>query len=146
MLDHLLSNDFFMKKKFYKKAKPKEVKKFPSNYRSIPERLNRDETVFFVGTLAILLAILIISLDLYSNFTTQKKLNEERISVIKQMNFWESEIKARPNYRDAYFSLALLSFRLRDMESARRNLNEALRLDPNFEKGRELETILNSKN
>ncbi|MBI4097412.1 MAG: hypothetical protein HY426_00045 [Candidatus Levybacteria bacterium] len=126
-------------KKVYKKAKPKQ---FPSNYRSIPERLNRDKTVFFVGFLAILLAILIISLDLYSNFTTQKKLNEERISVINQMSFWESEIRKRPDYRDAYFSLALLSFRLRDMDSARRNLNEALRLDPNFEKGRELEKLL----
>ena len=132
-----------MKKKFYKKAKQKESKKFPSNYRTIPEKLNRDETVFFVGSLVIAIAMLIISLDLYSNFAAQKRINEERVRVLNQLNFWGNEVKIRPNYRDAYFSLALLNFRLRDMESARKNLNEALRLDPNFEKGRELEEILN---
>lgn len=129
-------------KKVYKKAKPKE---FPSNYRTIPEKLNRDEVVFFVGTLVIVLAMLIISLDLYSNFAAQKRTNEERTKVLNQLSFWSNEVKIHPNYRDAYFSLALLNFRLRDMDSARKNLNEALKLDPNFEKGIELERLLNSK-
>ena len=128
-------------KKVYKKAKPE---KLPSNYRTIPEKLNRDETVFFVGSLVIVLAMLIISLDLYSNFAAQKRINEERVRVLNQLSFWSNEVKIHPNYRDAYFSLALLNFRLRDMEDARKNLNEALRLDPNFEKGRELQKLLES--
>ena len=61
-----------MKKKLYKKAQPKEDKKFPSNYRNIPEKLNRDEVVFFVGFVSILVAILIVTADLYSNFAKQK--------------------------------------------------------------------------
>ncbi len=134
-----------MKKKFYKKSKSKENKKFPSNYRSIPEKLNRDEIAFFVGILAVLIAVLIISLDLYSNFRQQKSLTQERMGVLRQVAFWQNELKTHPNYRDAYFSLALLNFQLRDLEASRENLGKALSLDPNFEKGRELEEILNTK-
>ena len=130
-------------KKIYKKAKPKE-QKFPRNYRNIPEKLNRDEVVFFVGMLCLLTAILIISLDLYSNFRQQEILTQKRTEVLNQIAFWQSEIKTRPNYRDAYMSLALLNFQLRDLDKTRKNLDKALNLDPNFEKGRELEKLLNS--
>ncbi len=134
-----------MKKKFYKKSKPQKKKKFPSNYRSIPERLNRDESVFFVGMLCILIAILIISLDLYSNFKQQEGLTQKRTEILNQIAFWQSEIKIHPNYRDAYMSLALLNFQLRKFDETRKNLDKALKLDPNLEKGRELQQILNSK-
>ena len=133
-----------MKKKFYKKAKTEANKKFPSNYRSIPEKLNRDESVFFVGMLCILVAILVISLDLYSNFRQQEDLTQKRMLVLNQIAFWQSEIKIHPNYRDAYMSLALLNFQLRDLDETRKNLDKALNLDPNLEKGRELEKLLES--
>ena len=133
-----------MKKKFYKKSKPQGKKKFPSNYRSIPEKLNRDESVFFVGMLCLLIAILIISLDLYSNFRQQEDLTQKRTEVLNQIAFWQSEVKIHPNYRDGYMSLALLNFQLREFDETRKNLDKALKLDPNLEKGRELEKLLES--
>jgi tetratricopeptide (TPR) repeat protein len=135
------------KKKIIKKAPAGKTaaRKFPRNYRRIPERLNSDEVVFFVGTIAILLATLILSLDLYSNIVEQKKLSGERTRVMSEVAFWQNEIKKYPDYRDGYFSLALLHYRLRDVEEARKNLNKALELDPNFEKGRELEKVLSSR-
>src|SRR3989344_7296436 len=103
-----------MKKKFYKKAKPRKDKKFPRNYRSIPEKLNRDESVFFIGFLSILIAILLISLDLYSNFERQKKLSKERVKIFEEIGFWQSEAKLHPNFRDAYLNLALLNFQMKN--------------------------------
>ena len=134
-----------MKKKFYKKAEPKKSKQFPSNSRFIPEKIFSDHFVFFVGVFCILLAILVVSLDLYNNYKKQKQLADENIKILNQLVFWQNEIEKRPNYRDAYFSLALLNYQLKDFNNASKNLQKALSLDPNFEKGRELGKILNSK-
>jgi tetratricopeptide (TPR) repeat protein len=123
------------------KAKPK---KLPSNSRKIPERLNSDEVIFLVGTVAVMLAIFVVSLDLYTTFEKQKSLASEKAKIVSEVHFWESQLRDKPNYRDGYFSLALLNYRLKDMEKSRENLNKALDLDPNFKEGRELEKILDS--
>ncbi len=132
-----------MKKKFYKKPKQKE-EKLPSNSRSIPEKLNADRVVFFVGFISVLIAISLIALDIYSNFEKQKKLTNEKFKVLREVSFWENETKVRPGYRDGYMQLAILNFQLKNFTEARQELDKALFLDPNFEKGRELERLLDS--
>ena len=132
-------------KKTYKKAKPKKVRKFPRNYRIIPEKIKKEELIFTIGIFSIFAAILILSADLYSNINEQKKVTDEKIRILNEISFWQNIAQDRPNYRDAYYNLALLSYELRDFENARLNLEKVLSLDPNFEKGRELEQILNSK-
>jgi|SRR3989344_6639475 len=131
-------------KKIFKKAKPKKTQKFPSIYRIIPEKLNKDETVFFVGLVAILAAILILSFDSYSNFNKQNNLIDKKSKILTELAFWRNEAKIHPNYRDAYFNLAVLNFQLKNFEESQKNLNKAFELDPNFEKGRELEKLLNN--
>ena len=132
-----------MKKKFYKKPKVKD-EKLPSNYRNIPEKLNTDRTVFFVGLFCVLIAISLISIDIYTNFEKQKDLTNEKFKVIKEVSFWENEVRVRPNYRDGYMKLAVLNFQLKNFTESRENLNKALSLDPNFEKGIELDRLLDS--
>ena len=132
-----------MKKKFYKKPKQK-AEKLPSNYRNIPEKLNADRVVFFVGFLSVLIAISLISIDIYSNFEKQKELTNEKFRVLREVSFWENEIKVRPGFRDGYMQLALLNFQLKNFNESRESLDKALVLDPNFEKGRELERLLDS--
>lgn len=132
-----------MKKKFYKKSKQK-AEKLPSNYRNIPEKLNADRVVFFVGFLSVLIAISLISIDIYTNFEKQKELTNEKFRVLREVSFWENEIKVRPGFRDGYMQLALLNFQLKNFNESRENLDKALVLDPNFEKGRELERLLDS--
>lgn len=133
-----------MKKKFYKKSKPRK-QEFPRNYRIIPERLTGDGFTFLAGFLFVLASIFVVSLDLYSNYTKNQALNSEKDKVQNELVFWNGEVKKRPNYRDAYFKLALLNYQLKDFDKAKEYLKKTLSLDPNFEKGRELEVILNSK-
>lgn len=132
-----------MRKKFYKKPKQKE-EKLPSNYRNIPEKLNADRVVFFVGFLSVLIAISLISVDIYSNFEKQKVLTNEKFKVVREISFWENEVRIRPGYRDGYMQLALLNFQLKNFTEAKENLDIVLALDPNFEKGRELERLIDS--
>ncbi len=132
-----------MKKKFYKKPK-QEKEKLPSNYRNIPEKLNTDRVIYLVGFFCVLIAISLITFDIYLNFEKQKDLTNEKFKVLREVSFWENEIRVRPNYRDGYMKLALLNFQLKDFNESRENLNKALVLDPNFEKGKELERLLDS--
>lgn len=71
-------------------------------------------------------------------------LNNEKIKVLNELVFWQKEIGERPNYRDAYFKLALLNYQLKDFDKANEYLKKTLSLDPNFEKGRELEKLLSN--
>jgi hypothetical protein len=131
-------------KKFYKKAKPKaEKKEFPINSRIITEKLNSDHFIFLTGFLFILCAIFVVSIDLYRNFTLQRMLTNEKIRVLNELVFWQNEVKLKPDYRDAYFSLALLNYQLKDLNKSNEYLEKTMLLDPNFEKGKELKELLN---
>ena len=126
-------------KKVYKKAKPQQL---PRNYRFIPEKLSGDSLGFFIGTVCILAAILIVSLDLSSNYKEGKKIISEKGKVLNEVAFWQNEVKIHPDYRDGYFSLALLEFQLRNLSETRSNIDKALNLDPNFKEGRDLQKQL----
>ena len=132
------------KRKFYKKAKLKEKKKeFPINSRIITERIRSDHFIFLTGIILILFAILAVSIDLYSNFKLQKQLTNEKIKVLNDLSILDKdEIKLTPDYRDGQFKLALLSYQLKDFNKANEYLNNAMMLDPNFEKGKELKEFL----
>ncbi len=123
------------KKKSIKKAQPQ---KSPRNYRIIPENWNKDEFTFFIGAVFILGAILVVSLDLFSNLSEEKALADQKVNLVKQQNFWQNQVNKRANYRDAYYNLALVEFELRNIEGASDNLGKALSLDPNFKEGIEL--------
>ncbi|EKD86830.1 MAG: hypothetical protein ACD_37C00134G0007 [uncultured bacterium] len=126
-------------KRVYKKAKTQQ---FPSNYRIIPEKLRGDGFAFLVGVAFVLASIFVVGLDVYKNYNDQKSLTNEKIKVLNGLVFWENEVGGKSNYRDAYFKLALLNYQLKNLDEASENLDKALILDPNFEKGRELEKIL----
>lgn len=135
-------------KKSKKKAenKPKKARvnlQFPRNYRIIPEGWKADELFFFFGALFILVAILIVAFDLFLNLKEQNKTTDEKVALIKEQIFWQEQISKKPGYRDAYFSLALVDYRLNDLKNTKQNLEKALSLDPTFEEGRTLGQILN---
>lgn len=131
-------------KKVYKKAKPQQVRQLPNNSRFIPEGVDRDELIYFTGIFCILAAILVVSVDLYRNFNEEKKLTAEKIKTLSDKAFWEYQIEARPDYRDAYFSLALINYKLMNFNEARENLDKSMDLDPNFKEGKDFEEILDN--
>lgn len=133
-----------MKKKLYKKAKSTKNKQFPRNYRIIPERLRGSGLVFFVGLLFMISSILAVSFDLYSNYKKRQNQIIQKDKILSDLAFWEREVKKKPDFRDAYFELALINYQLRDFDKAREYLKKTLSLDPNFERGRELEKLLGS--
>ena len=143
-----------MEKKIFKKSKIKSKSKqffkkkeklsrslqFPNIFRSFTERYFLTLLVSFV--LVIILAI--VGLDLYQDVLEQKKIETERKETISKIEYWQKIVDKYKDYRDAYFQLAILEYRLKNFDKSKYYLNKVLSIDPNFENGRDMEQILNS--
>lgn len=120
------------------KQKVKEVKQSP--------KINRFFTEWYVFPIAfsIILVLLIGVLGVqYVSFAQEYSFKEqERIRIQEEVGFWEQVVEKYPDYRDAYFKIALLEYQLGSTVKSKEFLQKTLLLDPNFDKGRELERIL----
>ncbi len=77
-----------------------------------------------------------------NRFSTVKS---QRSQLEKQIVYWENVVAGHKNYRDAYFTLALLEYKLGNNVKARMYLDKTFYIDPNFEEGRKLEQLLNKQ-
>jgi len=133
-----------MKKKTLKNSKIKEkskTKHFPNIIRIFTEK-------YFLGFLVtfILVAMLLaVGMYLYRDIKVQQKTEKERKVIISKIQYWQGIVDKYKDYRDAYFQLAILEYRLRDFNKSKFYLDKSLAIDPNFEKGRELEKVLSNK-
>ena len=96
-------------------------------------------------SLVLLAIIIVVGLDLYKDIKQKEKAEIERREITKELQFWQSVASKYKDFRDAYFQLAVLEYRLGNINGAKYYLQKTLSLDPNFEKGRELEKILSTK-
>lgn len=134
------------KKKYHKQSKKKY---FPNNLRFITDnfiwefiRKKRRTLLIVFSTFLILIAISAVAYDTYNNYLDNERFAQERTKIENNIKFWQSAVERFPNYRDAYFELAILNYRLRKYENAKKYLDDALKLDPTFREGKELKEKL----
>ncbi len=101
---------------------------------------------FCLLTFMIIIAITLASLDLYKNIKINQKFSFQRRELVEKVKYWQEIIASYKGYRDGYFQLAVLEYQLKNPEKAKFYLQKSLSIDPNFEKGRELEKILSRGN
>jgi tetratricopeptide (TPR) repeat protein len=117
-----------------------KISLFPRIYRFITESWKLLVSSFV--SCLIIIAIADQGFSLYQSLQTEKKLREERGQVEKEIVFWKNSLRQYPNHRDIYFRLATLEYRLGNTDAAAENLQKTLKIDPNFEKGREMEKLI----
>lgn len=144
-----------------KKPKQRLFKKSPSNSRIITDSAKQNLqkkrgsiSAWIVGhweiiltasvSAALTVVIMLVISNLDSNLKKREQLQKERTAIQQDAEFWQDVTQKYPNYRDAFFRVAVLEYQLGNIEKARLNLQKALKLDPNFIKGREFEKVLNS--
>ncbi len=113
---------------------------FPKINRFITESWKLILVSFISGLM--LIGIILQSLSLYWAMQEQKKLEGERNKTEKELVFWKSSLTEYKNYRDIYLKIASLEYQLGEKDTAKEDLNKALEIDPNSEKGRQLEKIV----
>ncbi len=112
--------------------------KLPNIYRYITDKR------IWVGVicLIIVIAIGLKTLDLYKSIIQKQRLDKERQKIAKDIEFWQNTTQKYPDYRDAYFQLAILEYKIKNIDLAKKYVQKALELDPNFEAGEKLESVL----
>ena len=73
------------------------------------------------------------------------KAKERPEKICQEISFWEEVIKEKPDYRDAYFQLAILYYQINQKEETAKYLQKALELDPNFRPAKKLEKLLSGE-
>lgn len=64
-------------------------------------------------------------------------------TLIQQYDYWKAVIHKHPDYRDAYYNLSLIACQLKKFEEARAYLDTVLSLDPNYQGGNNLRSLIN---
>lgn len=90
----------------------------------------------------ILLNLIRFGQNLYSTYQEAQVKQGEKRAIEAEIVKWEKVVKERSNYRDAYFELAVLTYKLNRIEETKRYLNKVFELDPNYQPARELERLL----
>lgn len=128
-----------MKKQSSKKSK------FPSIYRSFTEK-----PLLIVGMGTILLGILVImgiqAVSIYSLLSQRTIIEKQREEISREILFWEEIAITHPDYPDALFKLAILSYRVKENEKSWEYVKKALFLNPNFIEAKQLAQILQNEN
>lgn len=131
----------------------------PSNFRTISERFKFSFPKFTLVTLLkiykgslkafivfiFLLAVFVVGLDLQKNLNTKRDIDIHRENLTKDLNFWEDFIAKHKDYRDAYFQVSVLEYKLGNTSKAKMYAEKGLSLDPNSEDGRKIEKFLEGK-
>lgn len=133
------------KKVIFKKPKEKKESKpfkFPSISRIIPELsfspqvfrsifLSKYFLVSFVSTF-ISVAVVMQGIDLTQHVRQLQQIQSERQRIQEEILYWEEVTTKHPDFRDAYFKLALLEYRLGNTQKATEYVQKTLRIDPNY--------------
>lgn len=134
----------------------KQKKQFPKNYRTITERLGKlkkqnskllqkikFESLVFLYAVTIVL-ILISTFNLFQNFQKQKEIDLQREKIQSEIKVWQGVTDKFTQYKEGYYQLGILEYELGDIEKAKFYISKSLYLDPNFDKAREFQKILNN--
>ncbi len=133
--------------------KKEKSNQFPKISRPFTEALkylvnNKQKNVFLknIFLVVVVLCLLIFSIfmliDLRQKVFVAKALEVEKEKVITDIKKWEEVISKYPDYKDGYLSLAVLEYRMKNYDTAKKYLDKVFEIDPNSKEGRELENLL----
>lgn len=131
---------FFRNKSRLEQKAEKRPRQLPSISRLITEY--KKIIVFVLLLIALSTIIYFAGLQTYRHYQEKEKVMSERKTILTRIAYWQKVVTEKKDYRDGYFQLAVLLYRLGRKEQAKMYLGQALKLDPNFEEGRKLEKIL----
>ncbi|MDP2637637.1 MAG: tetratricopeptide repeat protein [Candidatus Levybacteria bacterium] len=151
-----------------KKPTVEKSKKSPSNSRSIPDfaKASSGKPEHFSSSMhnlvkglpklwdiglkitvlvTFIFAVVIVGLDAYRNFQIKQGIDLEREELLKELSFWELFIDEHGDYRDAYFNMSALEYRLGNTSRAKEYAEKGLMLDPNSKNGKKIEDFLRGR-
>lgn len=128
-------------------AATKVIVLFPSNIRSITEisltsSQSQNIKIGLVSMFSLFLIALIFlqGVTLWYNVKQQEVYMQERAHLEREVSYWQQVADKYKGYRDVYYRIATLQFKLGNVSASQEYVKKALDLDPNFPEGRVLGT------
>ena len=121
------------------------IKGFPKNIRFITEySFTASQThtikILLVSSFSVFLLALIFlqGIAFWNNIKSQQSLMNERTKLQNEVTYWEGIADKYKGYRDVYYRIASLQYKLGNVTVAQEYIKKALELDPNFPEGQVL--------
>ncbi len=120
----------------------KAIALFPRNIRSITDfqfsKTNSQHLkVGIVSSLSLFLLALIFlqGVTLWYNMQQREVYTDERVHIEKEIAYWEAIADKYQGYRDVYYRIASLQYKVGNVAASQEYVKKALELDPNFPEG-----------
>lgn len=118
---------------------------FPKNIRSIteysftPAQSKNIKVALISGLSLFLLALIFIQgVVYYYHVQQQQVMAEEKVTLQEELQYWEGIADKYQGYRDVYYRIATIQYKLGNVGASQAYIKKALELDPNFPDGRVL--------
>jgi len=94
-------------------------------------------SISFISGFIVIVILFQLSL-LAHNLEIAKNLQADREAILREISYWQQVGNQYKDYRDIYFRIATLEYRLGNLAAAQQYVNKAMQLDPNFQQGKVL--------
>lgn len=118
---------------------------FPKNLRLITEHsFSKEQSQQIKVILASIVSLFLLGLIfiqgvvLWDNFNQHIAFQQEREQLQNEVTYWEGVANKYQGYRDVYYRIAALQYKLGNTVESQNYVKKALELDPNFPEGRVL--------
>lgn len=88
-----------------------------------------------MASLFLLALIFLQGVVIWDNFKEQDALAQQRVRLQNEVKYWEGVASKYQGYRDVYYRIGALQYRLGNVSEAQKYVKKALELDPNFPEG-----------
>jgi uncharacterized protein HemX len=133
-------------------SQAKTVVLFPRNLRFIteytfPEAQSQYIKVVLVSIFSIFLLALIFiqGMTLWYNIKQRETLKQERLQLQNEVTYWKEIANKYQGYRDVYYRIASLQYKLGNVKESQVYVKKATELDPNFPEGNVLGAMVGLK-
>jgi|SRR6185437_6992614 len=120
----------------------KTIALFPKNIRSITEYTFSESQsyvikVILTSIVSIFLLGLIFVQGVATWYTVQQReiLAQQRLQLQNEVKYWQGIANKYQGYRDVYFRIAAIQYKLGNVGESQKYVKKALELDPNFPEG-----------
>ena len=120
-----------------------KLKQLPHIYRIFTAVKLYPIRAFLVAMLALTTTLLLFEIaTLAYNYVRENQAREkEKGELLREKVLLQRVVKKYPDFRDGYYKLAEVEYRLDNIEGAKWYIQKALEIDPNFKPARELERL-----
>ncbi|HWY79920.1 MAG TPA: tetratricopeptide repeat protein [Candidatus Sulfotelmatobacter sp.] len=115
---------------------------FPKNLRFITEYTFSESqsrtikiTLVSILSLFLLTFIVVQVIVIWDNVRQQEVLKQQRIQLENEVIYWKGIATKYQGYRDVYYRIAALQYKLGNVAESQKYVKRALDLDPNFPEG-----------